>query len=341
MRPARWLRAGLLLSLASTLALASIDGTFAALTSRAENPGSVVTAAKDFRPPQVTAAVLGKAAGGATGFVKQSGAYFVYANVAADTGNPASGIATVTANVAGFTTGSSAVMLVAGSYAAPGGPYGYRSASLTADPVLAEGSREVTVTAADNALNSATLAGAASVDNTAPSGADVQTTNGGAAAGLIEQGDILTLSFSEPVEPQSILAGWSGAATNVAVRVDDNGLLGLPLGNDALQVYNAGNTTLLPLGTVDLGRGDYVAGALSGNIRFGASGTPSTMSLSGNAVTVTLGTYAIPGLFEAFRTTASATGTMSWAPTATPYDRAGNNAATTAAAESGGADKEF
>lgn len=340
MKPARWLRAALLFLLASALALATVSSTFASLISRAENAGSIVTAAKDFRAPAVTAVVTGKAGGGATGFVKQGGAYFVYANVSADTGKPASGIATVTANVANLTAGSTAVVLSAGSYSAPGGPFGYRSASLTADPVLAEGSREVTVTATDNALNPAVLSGSANVDNTAPAGADVQTTNAG-TNGLLEQGDTLILSFSEPVEPQSILAGWSGAATNVVVRVNDNGLLGLPLGNDAVQIYNTGNVTLLPLGPVDLGRGDYVAGALGGNIRFGASGTPSTMSLSGNAITVTLGTYATPGLFEAFRTTASATGTMSWTPVATPYDRAGNNAATTAAAESGGADKEF
>jgi hypothetical protein len=339
-RSVSWTRAALLTLLASTLALAGIDVTFASLTSRAESAGSIVTAAKDFRAPAVTAVVMGKTTGGATGFVKQGGAYFVYANVSADTGKPASGIATVTANVANLTAGSTAVVLAAGSYAAPGGPFGYRSASLTADPVLAEGSREVTVTATDNALNAAALAGSVEIDNTAPVAAGVQTTNAG-TSGLIEQGDTLTLSFSEPVEPQSILAGWSGAATNVVVRVNDNGLLGLPLGNDALQIYNTGNVTLLPLGAVDLGRGDYVAGALGGHIRFGASGTPSTMSLSGNAITVTLGTYATPGLFEAFRTTASATGTMSWTPVATPYDRAGNNAATTAAAESGAADKEF
>ena len=109
----------------------------------------------------------------------------------------------------------------------------------------------------------------------------MQTTNAG-TNGLAEQSDTLVLSFSEPVEPESILAGWSGAATNVVVRVNDNGLLGLPAGNDAVQVWNAANSAALPLGTVDLGRSDYVAGLLGGNVRFGASGTPSTMTMSGN-----------------------------------------------------------
>jgi hypothetical protein len=331
------------LALLATIAaaLAAIPSTLAAFSSQTDSPGNLVSAAADFRAPAISAAVLGKTVGGATGFVKQGGSYYAYANVAADTGNPASGIATVTANVANFTTGSTAVALVAGSYSADGSTYNYRSAALTANGALAEGSKSFSVTATDNATNASTFNAAATVDNTAPTGTDVQTGNGGATNGLIEQGDTLTLSFSEPIEPASILAGWNGAATNVVVRVNDNGLLGLPTGNDVVQIYNSANTTLLPLGGIDLGRGDYVAGALGGNIRFGVSGTPSTMTISGNTLTIVLGTYATPALLEAGRTTAAAAGTMAWTPTATPYDRAANAAATTAASESGAADRDF
>jgi hypothetical protein len=232
-----------------------------------------------------------------------------------------------------------APLLVPGSYSAGGTSYGYRSAS-PAVAAVPEGPTAFTVTATDNALNAAMLGGSAVVDNTAPQGSDAQTANAG-GKGLAEQGDAIVLTFSEPVEPHSILAGWSGAATNVVVRIADNGLLALPTGNDTVQIYDSANKAPLPLGSLDLGRGDYVSGLLGGHIRFGASGTPSTMWLSGNAVTIMLGTYATPGLFEAFRTTAGAAGTMSWAPTATPYDRAGNAASTAAAAETGAADKEF
>jgi len=318
----------------------AITPSFASFSSRADSPGNSVTAASDFRAPQVTAVALGKASGGTPGFVKQGGSYFVYANVAADTGNPASGTASVTADASNFTTGATAVSLVAGSYSAGGVSYNYRSASTLANGSLTQGAKSLTVTATDKALNAASLDGSATVDNTVPAAADVQTTNVG-ANGLAEAGDSLILSFSEPIEPASILTDWSGAATSVVVRINDNGPLGLPLGNDSVQVWNAANSTVLPLGTIDLGRSDYVAGLLGGTVRFGASGTPSTMTMSGNTVTVVLGTYNATPIVDPARTTAGGSGTATWTPVAGPYDRAENAISTAPATESGAADKEF
>jgi hypothetical protein len=323
--------------LAAAIALGTITPSFASFSSAADSPGNSVTAASDFRPPQVAAVALGKASGGTPGFVKQASGYFVYANVAADTGNPASGIATVTVNAANFTIGATAVSLVAGSYSVGGVSYNYRSASLPTDPALAQGAKPFTVTTTDKALNAASLAGSATVDNTAPAGADAQTTNAG-TNGLAEAGDSLVLTFSEPVEPGSILSGWTGAPTSVVVRIND---LGLSLGNDSVQIYSAGNSTLLPLGTIDLGRSDYVAGLLGGTVRFGASGTASTMSMSGNAVTIVLGTYNATPILDPARTIAGGVGTAIWTPAATPYDRAENAMSTAAATESGAADREF
>ncbi len=189
-------------------------------------------------------------------------------------------------------------------------------------------------------LNAASLGGSATVDNTPPATADVQTTNAG-TNGLAEAGESLILTFSEPIEPASILAGWSGAATNVVVRISDNGLLGLPLGNDSVQVWNATNSTVLPLGTVDLGRGDYVAGLLGGNVRFGASGTASTMTMSASTVTIVLGTYNATAIVDPARTTAGGIGTAAWTPAVGANDRAENAISTAAVTESGAADKEF
>lgn len=340
---ARRMRTALALAAVAALGLAAAQVAFAAFSSQTGSPGNVVSAASDFRPPQVTATAIAKASGGAAGFVKQGGAYFAYANVAADTGNPASGIATVSADVRALTTAAAAIPLSAGSYEVDGTVYGYRSNSLSADPVLGEGAKAFTVTATDNALNAASANGTAQVDNTPPAAADVQTTNAG-ANGFAELGDTLRLTFSEPVEAQSIFAGWNGTATNVVVRINDNGLLGLPLGNDVVQVFNAANATLLPLGTVDLGRGDYVSGLLNGNVRFGAiggTGTPSTMALSGSTVVLTLGTYNSTFLVDPVRGTAGGNGTATWASSATPHDRAANAAATATATESGAADREF
>lgn len=325
---------------ATALVFGVIPPALAAFTASAESNGNVVSAAADFRPPQVSAVAIGKSAGGASGFVKQGGGYFVYANVGADTGNPASGIATVTANVAGATTGSTAVSLTAGSFSAGGASYNYRSAGLTADAALTAGSKSFTVTATDNAANPAALEGTVTVDNTAPTATDVQTTNAG-TSGLAEQGDSLIFTISEPLEPESILTGWNGTATPVVLRLIDNGLLGLPTGNDAVQVYNAANSAALPLGSVDLGRGDYAAGLLGGNAKFGATGTASTMTMSGNTITIVLGTFSTTALVGPERTTAGGTGTMTWAPVATPFDRAANAMSTASTSESGGADKEF
>jgi hypothetical protein len=336
----RSLKASLTATAIVAVALVAVPVTFAAFSSSAENGGDVVAAANDFRAPQVTAGVLGKSVGGVAGFVKQGGEYFVYANVAADTGNPAS--ASVRADVSSVTTGATAVTLTAGSFSAGGISYGYRSAALSANAVLAAGAKSFTVTATDNAGNADAFTGSVTIDNTAPLASDVQTTNvGGGTNGLAELGDTLVLSFSEPVEPESILTGWNGTATNVTVRIVDNSLLGLGLGNDVVQVFNAANTTALPLGSVDLGRSDYVTGLIGGVVKFGATGTRSTMTMSANTITVVLGTYEGEGALGSNRTTAGGNGTATWTPAATPYDRAANPMSTAAATESGPADKEF
>lgn len=321
------------------LAIAStVDVALAAFGGQTSNDGNAVEAAPDFRAPAVTAVAVGKAVGGKTGFVKQGASYYVYADVAADSGNPASGIASVTADVHDLTPGVTAAPLVAGAYSAGGVSYGYRSAAQTADAVLSEGARNLTVTATDADENADSGDGTASVDNTVPLATDVQTTNAGTAS-LAEQGDTVRVTFSEPIEPQSIQAGWNGAATNVVVRLVDAALLGL--GADALQVYDATNTTALPLGEIQLGRSDYIGVGLSGNVRFGASGTPSTMAFAGDTLVVTLGTYNSTFLVDPIRTTAGGNGTMAWAPVGTPYDRAQNQLSTTPATESGAADRDF
>jgi hypothetical protein len=321
-------------------ALIAIPAALAAFGAKTQNEGDLVTAAPDFTPPAITATVAAKSLGGVVGYVRKGGGYYVYANVSADTGNPASGIATVKSNAAELTSGQTEVALVAGSYTAGGVSYDYRSAELTANAAT-EGSKTYSVTATDNAGNAKTLGGTATVDNVVPTAANIGTTNvAGGTVGLAEQGDTVVFTFSEPIDPQSILAGWNGTSTPVVVRILDNGLLGLPAGNDELLVYNSTNTTQLPLGAVNMGRGDYVAGLLGGQINFGASGTASTMVMSGNTVTITFGTYGAVGLLVG-RTTAAGTGTMIWTPVATPYDRAGNVMSTATATQSPAPTKAF
>lgn len=308
----------------AALARQSVWGNF---TAKTPSSGNSITAATDFRAPTASASVIAKTAGGIVGQIKKSGTYYVYAN-ATDTGNPASGVSTVTANVNTITSGSTAVALGAGSFSAGGVSYGYRSAALTAGSTLAAGSLSYSLTLKDVAGNSKTESGfTVTVNNTAPTGTDVQTVNGGTANGLAEAGDKITFTYSKAIDPNSILSGWNGGATSVVVRLGN----GLSTANDTITVFNATNATQLPLGSVNLGAVDYTGADLT----FGVTGTASSMVMSGNTITVTLGTQ------SAAATTAAATGSMIWTPSASATDAAGNGASTTAATESGTADKEF
>ena len=317
------------LALTALVAALVVQGTVAAFSDPTDNGSNQVSAAPDFAAPQVSSAVVAKTPGYDASYVKQGGNYFVYANVAADTGNPASGIATVRADLSSFDTGQTSVAMTAGSYSVAGVSYNYRSASLGADNPLTAGSRAFTVTASDNALNAASFNGSLTVDNTPATASDVQTANGGSIAGRPELSDSITFTFSEPIDPESVLTGWTGAQTDVVVRINNNAV---PLlSNDQLQVYDTGNTVQLPLGAVDLGRNDYV----NANRTFGATGTKAKMTRSGNSITVVLGTQSGAGA------TAGGNGTMSWTPSTASYDRAGNASSGTAAAETGAADRDF
>lgn len=340
MRTPRLGSARLPLALALAALIVSVGSSAAAFRSPADNPGNSVTAAPDFRPPTVTASAIGKTQGGSTGFVKKGGTYFVYANVT-DSGNPASGTLSVTANLTSLTTGAGAVTLSPGSFSAGGQSYNYRGAQQTADPALPGGAVSYSIAGVDKASNSAITNWPATVDNTAPTGSDLQATNtGGGTAGKAEQGDTLTLTYSEPIEPESIVAGWSGAPTNVVVRVTTGiALLGGLLGqNEGLQIFDATNTTALPLGAVDL-KQQYVAKTvllLNGTMTFGATGAPSTMSIANGVVTIVLGAHAGNNAL-----TVTTPGTMAWGPATTPYDRAANPVSSATANESGAADVEF
>lgn len=281
------------------------------------------TVAVDATAPTSSAAVLQKTTGGATGAIRQGGTYRVYATVA-DTGDPATGVASVTANVSALTTGSTAVALTAGSFTVGGVVYGYQSAQLTATNPQAAGTKTWTVTATDGAGNAATSSAfPVTVDNTKPAGADVQALNGGAIPGRAETGDLVQLTYTEAIDPHSVLAGWTGAATTVTVRLTNNG----GAGGDRIQIWNAANSTQLPLGTVSLTNTGYVT--TSRNF------TGSTMQLVGSVVVVTLGTPSGATLTVATPTNAT------WAPSATVFDPAGNTATTTSVTETGAADVQF
>ena len=104
-------------------------------------------------------------------------------------------------------------------------------------------------------------------DTVAPAGSNAVAANGGTAR-RIDDGDTVTFTFSEPVDPGTIKSGWNGTSTTVTVTFTNSG------GNDTFVV---GGTNLGSVNTT----ANYVSGT--------ATCAGSTMSASGSTVTVTLG----------------------------------------------------
>jgi hypothetical protein len=296
--------------------------TVYAVGSSGSTAAAGITVAVDTQAPSISGAVIAKTQGGTAAYITQGGTYYVYANVS-DDGAAASGVAGATADVSSITSGQTAAALSPGSYTVGGTAYSYRSSQLTVGNPLAAGSYSFSITAADIAGNGASQNGfSITVDNTAPAAVDVQTTNvAGGTAGQAEAGDTITFTFSETVDADSILASWTGGATTITLRLVNGGA-----GNDSVEIWNAANTTQLPLGTVNLGSTAHV----TATVTF----TGSTMTLSGSSITVTLGT-------ASGATSRANPSRMTWTPSATATDRAGNACSTTAANESGSNDRDF
>jgi hypothetical protein len=105
-----------------------------------------------------------------------------------------------------------------------------------------------------------------------PAPADVDTVDNG-QAGKPEQGDEVVFTFAGAVDPTLALAGWDGSAASVTVRIAG-------ASSDVLTVWDASDSSqLAELGSVDT-KGDYAATAA-----FSAS----QMTLSGNTITIVLG----------------------------------------------------
>ena len=320
--------------------VAAVPAALAAFTGTTSATNTVGSAA-DWTAPTVSSTTIAKQTGYLAGSIKQGIAYYAYANVA-DNGNPASGTSTVKADLSALTAGQTNVTLTAGSYSINGVSYNYRSGALTAANPLAAGSKSYSITSTDALSHSGTQIFTTTVDNTAPSAFDIQTANHtGGTVGIAEAGDTISFTYSEPIDPQSILAGWTGASTNVTVHLEDGGcLLNLLVkicSNDIFEVYN-GASPLATIGPVNLGDPDYVGGGIIGTAAdavFGATGTPSTMVQSGNSIVITLGTQSGTTPDQGNATT------MQWDPPTTPYDAAGNALDGVARNEQGGSDREF
>ena len=182
---------------------------------------------------------------------------------------------------------------------------------------VADGVYDLRVLATDVAGNTGnTVVANRTIDNTKPSGTDVQAVNkAGGTLGRAEAGDTVTYSFSEAMAPASFLTGWTGSSTNVTVHISN-------AASAVLQIWDSANSSQLPFGPVNL-----QSRFATLNLVF----TNSTMVMSGNTIVVTLGALQIGGLQNTSTTPAAVT----WNVSTTPTDIAGNSLNNTTVTESG------
>jgi hypothetical protein len=286
---------------ACALAVSFSTGRF---TDISQNP-QTVSAVADFLAPSAQTSTIAKSQGGVAGYIRKGGTYYVYADVA-ESGNPASGVASVKANVSAITAGQTAVSLFAGSYAAGGESYDYRSAQSTVGGSLAAGSKPYALTLVDSAGNSRTQNFSATVDNGPFAGSELKTANAsGGTSGKAEQGDTVSFVFSAAPDPNSIVSGWDGSgARSASVSIADKS------SNDTLSVSG------VTIGTVAL-QGNYTTSGRTTTF------TGSSMSLSGATLTVVLGADS-----GGDARTEGDKNKPVWTPSASNYDAAGNACST-------------
>ncbi len=306
------------------LALGVVGGaTVAAFSWATSASTNAMTTDTDWTPPSAISSVIARSGSTTSGTISQGSNYFVYANVT-DSGNPPSGVATVTANVSAITAGQTAAPLSTsgGPWTIDGTSYAYRSSSLTADNPLSAGTKSYSLTMSDAHIpaNTATQGGFSVNVVIGPAGLDIQTTNGGTAH-KPDAGDTVTYTYTAAMDPGSIMSGWTGSSTTIQARFNQNGC---GAGNDSLTVLTPGGAAV-NLGSVCLG-GNFVNGT--------RTFTASTMIMSGNSVIVTLGGTATTS-------TVNANVTLTWTPSAAATDTLGNPCSTTPVIESGPADPDF
>jgi hypothetical protein len=325
----RWRLRLAILAAGAALGAASLP-TLSAWTSTTSNPSGTISAIPDWVAPAVDRLVVQKTQGGVANHVKPGGTYHVCSKVAADTGNPASGLAGVVTDVGALTTGvvNQVLGLLGGS--SPCAATDNRdSGALTVASNATAGAKTISLQVTDNAANSRTRTESVTVDGTAPSAVAFATQNKtGGTAGLIETGDTITLTFSEPIDPHAVIPGWDGTGTQPIYPyfVNDNK-------DDRLQFYRAGSVQT-PL-TATSGSTPWIdlqQNYVTGNVYF-----TSTIEVAGNAFVITLGAPSTTGVFR----TDTATAATRWSTNAGLFDYAGNALGVTTLIESGTADSEF
>lgn len=164
--------------------------------------------------------------------------------------------------------------------------------------------------------------------------ADVQTADGGGEAGLVQQGDTLTFTYTSELDLGSVATGWSGEAAPVTVQLRDGSAAADAA--DTLEVLQDGAP--VALGQVVLHQDHVAAGA---TVLLEATMTAGTVTVDGSVrstVTVRLGAP-LEGADALLAGTG--VGTMVWTPSSAATDLRGEACSSDAVSESGPADRDF
>lgn len=204
----------------------------------------------------------------------------------------------------------------------PAAPTGFTRTLGPSSATYTLSSGGASTTLAPTATNNVGLTGQLTLTLTAytsgGAAAAVDTTNAG-TAGAIASGDTLVLTYSHPMRASSLLAGWDGTSRTVTMKITD----GTAGGNDVLTVSAPSGVNL---GTVSLGSANWATADITW--------ADATMSLSadGTQVTLTVGATCVSasGTCNAKLSAVSGSTTLTWTPSASALDLAGNATATTA-----------
>jgi hypothetical protein len=228
----------------------------------------------DSTKPTISAAVVAMAAPATVGWVHSAGTYAVYAN-ATDGGSPASGIATLLANVSTITTGQTAVALTTCtvSCTAGGVTYAYKSASLAASTV-ADGSKSFSLTATDPAANATTTSFTATADSTSPTVTAAVVVN-------------TTPSFVGYAKPSAAYVVYANAADTNVATVTAN-VSGLTSGQTAVPLAACASSCTQGGVTYAYKSASQTAG---GAIAQGS--TPFSVTATDKAANATTGSYSV------------------------------------------------
>lgn len=143
-------------------------------------------------------------------------------------------------------------------------------------------------------------------DGTAPHATGLATTRAGTTLGVVSSGDVITFTYSEAVAPGSLISGWNGSGTqSITVTLDDR------TGGDFLTFGT------LNIGSLALGNTNYATSDSTASANVTLSGGVVTVTLTGNPPSATQGGNG------------SQRSTMTWTPSATATDLAGNATSTT------------